>query len=260
METDNKEILDFINKKNKESINHKVITSKEYFFSYMNIISNSLFSSYNELSNKEFSIISKNLIIQLFFIFSSYTNNHKLTMFMSERAILLFNEYIKVSKSYQLDNLNLIDIKTFIINKTIGPIKFKLNYNNHYSTYFNLFNLIDYFFEYLFIQLKDTFKFNIFFIQSIIGNVVFRLYESNFNFIKYEIENIMSLPIKDIIYNVNMFKLKSELVLKYNNIEIINDFIDKNDFSELKNNYFNIDEKFNENKFFIYSINNIKLN
>ncbi len=260
MEVDNKEILDFINKKNKESINNPVISSKEYFFSYMNVISNSLFSSYNELSNIEFSIISKNLITQLFFIFSSYTNNHKLTMFMSERAILLFNEYIKVSKSYQLDNLNLIDIKTFIINKTIGPIKFKLNYNNHYSTYFNLFNLMDHFFEYLFIQLKDTFKFNIFFIQSIIGNVVFRLYESNLTFIKNEIDRIINSPINDLIYNINMFKLKSELLLKYNNIEIIEDFLNNNDFSDLRSNYFNIDEQFSENKYFIYSINNIKLN
>ena len=42
---------------------------------------------------------------------------------MCDRAVLLFNEYINISKTYGTMDTNMIDVKQFIINKTIGPLK-----------------------------------------------------------------------------------------------------------------------------------------
>ena len=51
-------------------------------------------------------------------------------MFMCERAVLLFNEYINISKNYGNDKTNLLDVKQFIINKTIGPLKLSIKDKN----------------------------------------------------------------------------------------------------------------------------------
>ena len=40
---------------------------------------------------------------------------------MCERSVLLFNEYINISKTYGSDEINMSDVKQFIINKTTGP-------------------------------------------------------------------------------------------------------------------------------------------
>ena len=71
-----------------------------------------------------------NTINNLFWIILSYSNNLKLTMFLCDRAILLFNEYILMTKkmiydknSTEIDNLS--EVKIFIYKKTIGPIILK---------------------------------------------------------------------------------------------------------------------------------------
>ena len=43
---------------------------------------------------------------------------------MTERSIILYNEYLNISRTYGSDNTNIKDVKHFIINKTIGPIQF----------------------------------------------------------------------------------------------------------------------------------------
>ena len=60
----------------------------------------------------------------------NYTFNIKLTMFLCDRAIILFNEYVEMvstALSYKFIKekkikLNILDIKIFIYNKTLGPI------------------------------------------------------------------------------------------------------------------------------------------
>ena len=51
-------------------------------------------------------------------------------MFLSERAIILFIEYISLSKSMSNDEyINILDVKSFIYKKTLGPLKiFKPSY------------------------------------------------------------------------------------------------------------------------------------
>jgi len=41
---------------------------------------------------------------------------------MCERCTLLFNEYLNISNNYGSEKVNLLDVKQFIINKSIGPI------------------------------------------------------------------------------------------------------------------------------------------
>ena len=50
-------------------------------------------------------------------------------MFLCDRAIILFNEYLKLSKSISNpnDKINILDVKLFIIKKTLGPLKLEEN-------------------------------------------------------------------------------------------------------------------------------------
>ncbi len=247
MDSENDDILNFIDSKNKEV--STLLDSKQIFFIYMQTIINSLKNTYAELNNLNNAIIAKNLIISIFWIFISYTTNLKLIMFMSDRAILLYNEYIKVSKSYQIDNINITEIKTFIINKTIGPLHLKKN-NKEYSELFEICYQIDNLFTRLFISLGNEFKNHINKIYPIVGNVLYKLYikdKSNISFIKDNIDNIINNGLENLIYNVNLLKINGELIL--NNQDY--DFENKLKI-DIKNNYLNPEEPFN--------INNLILN
>ncbi len=241
MDSENNEILNFIDSKSKEGTTN--LDSKQIFFIYMQTIINSLKNTYCELNNINNSIIAKNLIMSIFWIFISYTNNVKLIMFMSDRAVLLFNEYIKVSKSYQIENINITEIKTFIINKTIGPLHLK-NYNKEYSELFEICYQIDNLFTRLFTSLENEFKNHANNIYPIVGNVIYKLYmkdRKNISFIKDSIDNILENGIENIIYNVNMFKINGESLLNDKN-EID---LDEDLELDIKNNYLNPDEPFN---------------
>ena len=69
-----------------------------------------------------------NMTYHVFWTLFSYTFNIKLTMFMSERAILLFTEFIIMSRNPILNQEmnfvpNISDAVLFSYKKTIGPIK-----------------------------------------------------------------------------------------------------------------------------------------
>ena len=69
------------------------------------------------------------LIYHVFWLLFSYTYNLKLTMFLSERAILLFTEFIVMSRNPLLNRdmnflPNINDAVLFSYRKTIGPLKF----------------------------------------------------------------------------------------------------------------------------------------
>lgn len=73
-------------------------------------------------------IIGVNTFCHVFFVLLSYTNNLKLTIFLAERAVLLYTEFIIMSKQAEEEN-NLRykptnkDAMLFSYKKTIGPIK-----------------------------------------------------------------------------------------------------------------------------------------
>lgn len=127
------ELIDFINQ---EKINKKVNSKK--IFSYFNkcIIKSiiELDSKFKKIENKTNSIISGiNMIYNIFFILIFYSNNIKLTIFLVERSIMLYSEFIIMSQDKNIiDEIcfipNITDAISFSYKKTIGPLNInKLN-------------------------------------------------------------------------------------------------------------------------------------
>ena len=134
-----KELIDFINQ---EKINKKVNPKK--VLTYFNkCISNSLIEldcKLDKVENKYNSIVAGlKMIFNIFFIIIFYSNNIKLTIFLVERSILLYTEFIIMSQDKKIiDDIcftpNITDAISFSYKKTIGPLKInKLNIKYNYS-------------------------------------------------------------------------------------------------------------------------------
>ena len=128
-----KELIDFINQ---EKITKKVNPKK--VLTYFNkCISNSLIElngKLDKVENKYNSIIAGvNMIFNIFFIIIFYSNNIKLTIFLVERSILLYTEFIIMSQDKKIiDDIcftpNITDAISFSYKKTIVPLNInKLN-------------------------------------------------------------------------------------------------------------------------------------
>lgn len=82
-----------------------------------------------KLKDKNTNVISgSNMIYHIFFILVMYTNNIKLTIFLLERAILLFSEFLIMSQDKKIIEEicfipNITDAMSFCYKKTIGPLK-----------------------------------------------------------------------------------------------------------------------------------------
>ena len=128
------DLLQFINKKKQDKID---VSFKKIITNYSKVITNSIIKSYEKLCIAKYSIICLETIDNLFWILFLYSKNLKLTMFLCDRAILLFNEYILMTNSNIItdtnkNNVQLIDVKTFVYKKTIGPLIINnLNFKNH---------------------------------------------------------------------------------------------------------------------------------
>ena len=83
----------------------------------------------------ENTVIGVNTFCHVFFVLLAYTNNLKLTIFLAERAVLLYTEFIIMSKEAEEEsNLRYKptnkDAMLFSYKKTIGPIKLSDISNN----------------------------------------------------------------------------------------------------------------------------------
>tara|TARA_B110000211_G_scaffold231019_1_gene291752 strand:+ start:10978 stop:11796 length:819 start_codon:yes stop_codon:yes gene_type:complete len=94
----------------------------DIYFCYVKVLKLSLINTYKEQGDYNITLSCTELIHNIFTIIYNYSLNVKLAMFISERSILLFNEYLNISKLYN-NPVDIGDIKQFIINKSIGPIK-----------------------------------------------------------------------------------------------------------------------------------------
>jgi len=121
------ELLLFINKERlSKKINYKKVF--RYFSKCVKKSITEMYNKFSELSNINEAIISGiNMIYHIYFILINYTNNIKLTIFLLERAILLYTEFIIMSQDkkmvdeiYFIPNIN--DAVSFSFKKTIGPI------------------------------------------------------------------------------------------------------------------------------------------
>lgn len=123
----NIDLVDFINQEKLD----KKINSKKIFCYFIRCLAKSIIELNNKfynVKNKTDAVISGiNMIYHIYFILISYTNNIKLTVFLLERSILLYSEFIIMSQDKKLiDDIcfipNITDAISFAYKKTIGPI------------------------------------------------------------------------------------------------------------------------------------------
>ena len=135
----NSNILDFINK-NKST--HKNINYKNIYIDFINIISKLLIKINNKLDNvnKKYEIIDNaiNLIYHIYFILIVYSNNINLTLFLLERGMLLYTEFVIMSQDKSIiENIcfvpNITDAILFVYKKTLYNLEVgDIKYNNKY--------------------------------------------------------------------------------------------------------------------------------
>lgn len=230
------ELLNFIEKK---KLDKDSIDLKKIFFLFLRVMKNTIINCYIKLNNVNFTSSCIEMIFSIFWIIYSYTYNAKLTMFLSERAVVLFNEYINLSSNMESNNVNLADVKLFIYKKTLGPLILKDDNKSNLgiSKLFSLGSIFKNFLNDVFYKIytdKNQLKSNLELIISILGDNVFKCYnyekldflsnllensDINSNNLKY---NIFLIKIKLDIYNI-IFKDDSNLKKKryiYNNLDI----------------------------------------
>ena len=236
-----KELLDFINGK----IKKLPLDYSKVFYLYSKIIKLSLVKTYTSFNSIQYSLDCLNMVSNIFCILLSYTNNSKLTMFLSERAIILFIEYINLSNDLNYyEDINILDVKLFIYKKTIGPIKLnnknkKTNQNIQIIKNYNKFvliykEIIINIFKKLVLEEK-----NIEYIDIFISDI----YKSLGN-ISYEFYSINKLDIlEDLLYNIDLTNLPKSINIISINLEI---------YMYLYNNQYQIPKIFDK-----YKIDNI---
>jgi len=151
------------------------------------------FKSFKEFDYYEALFLGTNLFHNVFWILISYSKNLKLTIFLSERAILLFTEFIIMSRDPKINNElyfvpSLIDALSFSYKKTIGPLK--LNDISHNEK--NMNDIIVY---------KN------------LASIVKLINQKGFNYIKTDLEldnleEINNIFINSILKNYNYFTVE----------------------------------------------------
>ena len=120
------ELADFI--ESKRSIIRKLVI-KDVLVNYAKILKDTILTTYKRFYNPTWTFEAITIITHVFWQVIHYSYNIKLAMFLSDRALILFNEYIDLAKlTYSNNNdfnINRTDIKIFIYKRTIGPIKIK---------------------------------------------------------------------------------------------------------------------------------------
>ena len=124
----NIELIEFLNQ---EKLSKKIHSKKIYTFYNKCLIKSilELESKFNNIDNKKLCLINGiNMIYYIFYILIFYTNNIKLTIFLLERSILFYSEFIIMSQDKKLiDQIcfvpNINDALFFTYKKTIGPIE-----------------------------------------------------------------------------------------------------------------------------------------
>lgn len=257
---DNIDLLNFINKKKQDNVEPE---PKRIFFLYTKSIRTAIINTYSQQSNKVFTISCAQLIHNIFWLIYNYSFNTKLTMFMCERAILLFNEYINISKNYGNESTNMVDVQQFIINKTVGPLKIENKVSNdNIIEVTNLSQIFEDFTYKLFAKIVDIDKFYYSYdnfmesIASILSNILYKInHIGESEYIRDELYCLLEYDILDIPREVNLLKIKLELFYySYNNthdIELSKMLAEKT----IEENIDNIDESYDINEFFDWQQN-----
>tara|TARA_B100001989_G_scaffold245460_1_gene215257 strand:- start:78 stop:923 length:846 start_codon:yes stop_codon:yes gene_type:complete len=266
-QNDNVDLLNFINKKCHKKM---IDDNKKIFFLFSKSIRLAIINTYNHQQNILLAISCTNLIVNIFWLIYNYSHNTKLTMFMCERSVLLFNEYINISKNYGNEKTNILDVKQFIINKTIGPLKFNKNtVDTGIKEMINISQMYSRFIYKLFAKVitfnNEYYTPDIFLesTTSILSNIIYKLYNIGYSdYVQDQLDQLITYEILDIPREVNLLKIKLEIVLYlYNNQinieksllfadEIITKYIDIIDSADDINEFFDYTIKLQDRQFF----------
>ena len=244
-ESDTQNLIEFINNKcnDIEEIDYKKIV-----FMYSKCIRTALISVYTEQNNIYYSSSCADLISEIFKITYNYSFNLKLSLFICERSILLFNEYLNISKNYSSEQINLLDVKQFIINKSIGPI---INKNKNNLSLIKVDNLLCFIKSMLFKFLDIKINNKIYYIYSdeefiesinnILINSLTNVYLLGYiNYIEKQIKYILEKDIDIIPKEINILKIKLELFLYLHNKIGLNYQKTKENLEEIINTNLNL--------------------
>ena len=263
-------------------INSKILTKNEIEYStilyyFVKVMKDSILRSYNRLNDiiwlQECTII----VFNIFWNIYSYTFNIKLTMFLCERAVLLFNEYIDLAKNTFKENntefkINSTDVKLFIYKRTIGPIKLKKKsktFNRNIikikEASINLKNIINNLSINLILS-KNNLETILNYFENLIPDIYYKLYQKK---IKFSGEKLIedlncTSDLKTIIKLLNKFKLDCEIIYyifkttKDNKhcVTILNQLQYINELDDILDDYYKI-QNYNIHKKVYYS-NKIK--
>jgi len=118
------ELSEFIDSKR---ISPKKMVVKEVLVNYAKLLKDTILNTYKRFENIIWTNEAITILSHVFWQTMYYSYNIRLAMFLSDRAIILFNEYIELAKSTYSNetdfNINKTDIKLFIYKRTIGPIR-----------------------------------------------------------------------------------------------------------------------------------------
>ena len=229
----NIDLINFINQEKKEKkINGKKIFG--YFNSCLIKTFVELNTKFINIENKNDHIISAiNMIYYIYFLLITYTNNIKLTIFLLERSILLFSEFIIMSQDKKvIDEIcfipNSIDALSFAYKKTIGPLKLndiiKSKKNNYIK---DISYILKNIYQQQFLNNNNNITKKLNEINIIFEIALFNLFEkSNISSHNLIFNNIKNLIIHyDVNYNIYRLKLF---------LDITNMYIDTTEFNKNK--------------------------
>jgi hypothetical protein len=150
----NEDILNFIIKKCQEPD----IDNKKVIYLFLKSYVNALIKTYNNTKNPEYAVDCADVCINIFNIIYNYTHNVRVSIYLVERSIALFNEYLTVSESISSIEVHTSEIKTFIIHKTIGGIRLNQKLHNDQNNIsiimdINILSVISNFLKMIFLKL-----------------------------------------------------------------------------------------------------------
>ena len=184
-------------------------------------------AKFNKKHGEELSYIisGSNIMNYIYWHILSYTNNLRLTLFLSERAILLFTEFLLLTKDPNINRKflflpNLNDAISFVFERTIGDLKNNTEYCNHLNCTRIAGQSIKNILEYCFIEIYETTQNSNFihyfdFIINHISNLILVIYNKIDNELvnaDYHIQNLFSkIYIKNVDIDTKLYLIKNSL-------------------------------------------------
>ena len=237
------ELFKFIHEKIKQP--HEFNQRKSLYYFYK-MIGNSLENTYVKLNSIYYAISCSDIVSNIYWTLLIFTNNIKLSMFLCDRAIILFQEYISIYNNNKLhSSIRIEDVKQFIYKKTIGPLSVNIKKIYHPAIQ-NIYCISDYIkelYQYIFKTCKmiisnDIYKQYINYIYIILEPELYKLTHSNILQI-YKHLPIVRITSSNIILYINVVYvfIKNKNSINDHFLEWIDQLFLKDKTTKIDNDY-----------------------